>query len=71
MKGPRLRGQDLHDELAKTGWGYWSKIKGPKLLLVPGDRVVLLEGRDKGKIGTITAVDWKRAECTVQGLNLV
>jgi large subunit ribosomal protein L24 len=46
-------------------------VGGRRLTLVKGDRVVLIEGRDKGKIGTITATDRKRAECTVQGLNMV
>jgi ribosomal protein L24 len=41
------------------------------LNIVKGDRVVLLEGRDKGKIGKITNVDTKRVECTVEGLNMV
>lgn len=39
--------------------------------IVAGDRVVLLEGRDKGKISKIASVDGPRQECTVEGLNLV
>lgn len=39
--------------------------------IVAQDRVVLLEGRDKGKIGKIVSVDRKRQECTVEGLNMV
>lgn len=39
--------------------------------IVVNDRVVLLEGRDKGKIGKVIEVDAKRQEITVEGLNLV
>lgn len=39
--------------------------------IVKEDRVVLLEGQDKGKIGKITTVDRRRQECTVEGLNMV
>ncbi|KAI9882070.1 MAG: hypothetical protein M1823_006191 [Watsoniomyces obsoletus] len=39
--------------------------------IVAGDRVVLVEGRDQGRIGRVISVDKKRHECTVQGLNLV
>jgi large subunit ribosomal protein L24 len=64
----RLRGEELDHRAAQE------KLKpfgGNHLNIVTGDRVVLLEGRDKGKIGKITATDTKRAECTVEGLNLV
>lgn len=43
----------------------------PAQLIVAGDRVVLLEGRDKGKIGVVSSVDKERHECVVKGLNLV
>ena len=46
-------------------------IGGRFLNIVKGDRVVLLEGRDKGKIGKITEVDLPRAACRVEGLNMV
>jgi len=36
-----------------------------------GDRVVLMEGRDKGKIGTVRSTDKARNELTVEGLNKV
>ncbi|KAI9734747.1 MAG: hypothetical protein M1818_006734 [Claussenomyces sp. TS43310] len=39
--------------------------------IVTGDRVVLLEGNDRGKIGKITSVDRRKQECTVEGLNMV
>jgi large subunit ribosomal protein L24 len=64
----RMRGTLLHDkdrmEALKT-------VGGRYLNIVKNDRVVLLEGKDKGKIGKIIAVDAGRAECTVEGLNLV
>lgn len=46
-------------------------VGGKYLVFSKEDRVVLLEGRDKGKIGKITAIDAARGECTVEGLNLV
>lgn len=46
-------------------------IGGNTMNIVKGDRVVLLEGKDKGKIGLITEVDVSRAEFTVEGLNMV
>lgn len=39
--------------------------------IVAGDRVVILEGRDKGKIGKVENFDTKTQEVTVDGLNLV
>ena len=39
--------------------------------IVVGDRAVLLEGRDKGKIGKVSNVDPHRQEVTVEGLNMV
>jgi large subunit ribosomal protein L24 len=39
--------------------------------IVAGDRVVLLQGRDKGKIGKVAALDAARQEVTVEGLNMV
>lgn len=46
-------------------------IGGNTMNIVKGDRVVLLEGKDKGKIGMITEVDVLRAEFTVEGLNMI
>ncbi|KAI9793505.1 MAG: hypothetical protein M1816_007937 [Peltula sp. TS41687] len=40
-------------------------------LIVAGDRVVIIEGRDKGRIGPVVRVDRKRHEAVVKGLNLV
>jgi large subunit ribosomal protein L24 len=63
LRGPTLTFPERKEKLKGLG--------GFRLNLVKGDRVVLLEGRDKGKIGKITATDTWRAECTVQGLNMV
>ena len=46
-------------------------VGGRYMNIVTGDRVVLLEGRDKGKIGKISNIDVPRGECTVEGLNMV
>jgi large subunit ribosomal protein L24 len=63
LRGPILEHKDADDALKPFGGRY--------LNIVKDDRVVLLEGRDKGKIGKITNVDTKRVECTVEGLNMV
>jgi large subunit ribosomal protein L24 len=68
LKGPVLTVAEREEKL--KDWG-GSRLNLSRLNLVTGDRVVLLEGRDKGKIGKVTATDKYRAECTVQGLNMV
>jgi large subunit ribosomal protein L24 len=63
VRGTLLHHKDVEEKLKSVGGKYMN--------IVAGDRVVLLEGRDKGKIGKIAATDAKRAECTVSGLNMV
>lgn len=46
-------------------------LSGRRSSLAVNDRVVLLEGRDKGKIGKIIEIDIKRHQCQVEGLNMV
>lgn len=46
-------------------------VGGRYLNIAKGDRVVLLDGRDKGKIGKITEIEAKRGMCKVEGLNMV
>jgi large subunit ribosomal protein L24 len=52
------------DEMLKS-------VGGRYLNITKGDRVVLLEGRDKGKIGKIKLIDQSTASCMVEGLNMV
>lgn len=63
----RIRGEELTMEerlrLNPSG-GKYSNI-------VVNDRVVLLEGRDKGRIGKVVSIDRARQEITVEGLNMV
>lgn len=63
LKGPILEEAAREKERASIG-GKWMNI-------VKGDRVVLLEGRDKGKIGKIIDVNTESCEFTVEGLNRV
>jgi hypothetical protein len=63
LRGPILEHKYVDEALEPFGGRY--------LNIVKGDRVVLLEGMDKGKIAKITNVDTKRVECTVEGLNMV
>jgi large subunit ribosomal protein L24 len=63
----RLRGKELTlEERLKL-----NPDGGRYPTIVVGDRVVLLHGRDKGKIGKIVALDAARQEVTVEGLNMV
>ncbi|TAQ86927.1 hypothetical protein B7494_g4767 [Chlorociboria aeruginascens] len=51
--------------------GSLASVGGRFLNIVEKDRVVLLEGPDKGKIGVIRSVDKKKGLCSVEGLNMV
>jgi large subunit ribosomal protein L24 len=69
INSQRARGQDLPKEKLEEKLKFWG---GKKFLnLRQGDRVVLLEGRDKGKIGTVKDVNTRSAEVAVEGLNMV
>ncbi len=63
----RMRGQELtpkeRKEINPEGWKHSN--------IVVNDRVVLMEGHDKGKIGKVIELDSKRQEVTVEGLNMV
>lgn len=63
VQGPELQKAELEKRLASVG--------GQHLNIAEGDRVVILEGRDRGKIGKIKSIDKKRAECMVEGMNMV
>jgi len=72
ISGQRIRSQPIdYRKIGKVleSVGYSKKYK--VITLVVGDRVVLLEGRDKGKIGVINNVDIEKGECAVEGLNMV
>jgi large subunit ribosomal protein L24 len=63
----RLRGKELTlEERLKL-----NPDGGRYPTIVAGDRVVLLQGRDKGKIGKVASLDAARQEVTVEGLNMV
>ncbi|CAD6505213.1 BgTH12-07979 [Blumeria graminis f. sp. triticale] len=63
IQGPKLTKEQSEERMKDFG--------GRFLSLFIGDRVVLLEGRDKGRIGKVIKIDRDRAECTVEGLNLI
>lgn len=63
LKGPNLEGGKRREATKQVGGKY--------LNIVTGDRVVLLEGRDKGKIGVIASTNPRAGECTVKDLNMV
>lgn len=64
----RTRGEDLpwaeREERNKIFGGRYLNLRA-------GDRVVILEGRDKGKIGEVKEVSGAKGEVTVKGLNMV
>ncbi|QSZ31528.1 hypothetical protein DSL72_001095 [Monilinia vaccinii-corymbosi] len=64
LESPGMRRQDVLKIL--DIWG------GKKHLNIrEGDRVVVVEGRDKGKIGRVDKIDKQRAEVTCEGLNMI
>ncbi|KAI9829066.1 MAG: hypothetical protein M1832_000089 [Thelocarpon impressellum] len=78
--GPLAPRRDVGDQRDTYGTIDQRRIKGPPVPreertrfwnLVPGDRVVILEGRDKGRIGKIKKLEAKSEEVIVDGLNLV
>ena len=42
-----------------------------KLHVIKGDRVKVIAGKDKGRIGEVIAVDVERNRVTVEGVNIV
>ena len=55
----------------KERWEQRLFVGGKHPTIVVNDRVAIMEGRDKGKIGTIVEMDFSRGECKVEGLNMV
>ena len=55
----------------KARWDQRLYIGGKYPTIVVGDRVAIMEGRDKGKIGMVVEMDFSRGECKVEGLNMV
>lgn len=72
VTGQQMRAEPIDyrkiEEVLKSV-GYCKKWK--IINLVVEDRVVLLEGRDKGMIGMIQEIDIARGTCSVEGLNMV
>ncbi|KAH7407758.1 hypothetical protein BKA64DRAFT_743355 [Cadophora sp. MPI-SDFR-AT-0126] len=64
----RMQGRPLH---GKEKWDILNFWGGKFLNIQVGDRVVILEGRDKGKIGKIKEINPKAADCMVEGLNMM
>lgn len=78
--GPLAPRRDVGAQRDTYGTTDTRLLRGPELPkseqtkywpIVAGDRVVLVEGRDKGKIGTVRSIDKARNELTVEGLNKV
>ncbi|CAL3971290.1 unnamed protein product [Diplocarpon coronariae] len=65
----RAQGRTLHGKEKSDILDFWGGAKN--INIVKGDRVVILHGRDKGKIGLVINVDVNRAEASVKGLNMM
>lgn len=69
LESPQLTSEERKKRIARFAG------KGPRNFpycnIRKGDRVVLLSGRDKGKIGKIRDVDLNKGEVKVEGLNKV
>ncbi|KAI9801297.1 MAG: hypothetical protein M1833_002867 [Piccolia ochrophora] len=60
MDGRRLKLKEIPREKRIRFWS-----------IVPGDRVVIIDGKDKGKIGEVKTIDAKTNGLTVGGMNIV
>jgi large subunit ribosomal protein L24 len=69
--GPLAPKRDVGDTKDTYGTIDSMRTRPPPLDYRKRDRVVLIEGRDKGKIGKVTDTDPGKGTCTVEGLNLV
>lgn len=70
--GSRMRSQPIDPrkiEQVLKDVGYEKKWR--TVHFVVGDRVVMLEGKDKGRIGYISAIDIPKGEATIEGMNMV
>ena len=80
MRGPLAPKRDSGSRLGTYGTISAQRMHLPKvyedekkkfLNIVLGDRVCLMKGRDKGKIGKVSNVDRESESVTVEGLNMV
>ena len=60
MDGRRARLEEVEKEQRIRFW-----------TIVPQDRVVIIQGRDKGKIGVVRSINGKTNGVVVEGLNMV
>jgi len=71
VSGQLIRGTDLI-EGTKRMEAFKKEVEGFGLdAITEGDRVVIIEGRDKGRISTVESIDKEKGEVTVKGVNLV
>jgi large subunit ribosomal protein L24 len=80
MRGPLAPKRDSGTRLGTYGTIPAQRMHLPKVFeeekrkfinIIPEDRVCLMKGKDKGKIGKVTAVDEESLSVTVEGLNTV
>lgn len=85
--GPLAPRRDVGLKKETYGTIQTNRLNGPKLTMeerlavnpsggrfaniVAGDRVVVLEGKDKGRIGKVQSFDREKQQITVEGMNMV
>lgn len=80
MRGPLAPKRDVGERSATYGTISTNRLRMPKVLedkrtrfqtIAPGDRVCMVKGKDKGKIGKVLNLDPETESVTVEGINIV
>src|SRR5947207_10555487 len=80
MRGPLAPRRDVGDRHGVYGTVSSQRLRIPKVQpdqkskyinIAPGDRVCVVRGRDRGKIGKVLRVDADTESVTIDGLNIV
>lgn len=80
LKGPLAPRRNIGERDILYGTISTNRLRLPKVpeskrvkyvTLAPGDRVCMVRGRDKGKIGKVLQVDEESQSVTVEGVNMV
>ncbi|WEW55429.1 hypothetical protein PRK78_000860 [Emydomyces testavorans] len=79
MRGPLAPRRDVGDRHGLYGTISSNRLRMPKVLeerrtryitIAPGDRVCLVRGRDRGRIGKVINVDSESETVTIEGVNI-
>ncbi|KMU88620.1 hypothetical protein CIHG_06558 [Coccidioides immitis H538.4] len=79
MRGPLAPKRDFGDRNGLYGTISTNRLRMPRVLeeqrikymtIAPGDRVCMVRGRDRGKIGKVLNVDAESETVTIEGINI-